>query len=329
MSRSCLAFVKISRYTLRMNTPSPRSEDAAVGGYPIGMVATLTGLPVDVIRAWERRYGLPRPARTTGGHRLYSPRDVALLRRAAALRAQGLGAAAACAQALAEAAPAVSPTPDEGARAPITMDLSARLCEAALALDAGSASTVLNVASALVDVETLWAQVVAPALSRVGTDWEDRAVTPAPEHLLSSLVRGRLAALLEALPRFPGAPCVIIGAAPGEQHDVAALMLAILLARAGWTVTFLGAATPLEAWDKAIRTVRPRVVVVTATLAEHAAATRAVLHRVREQFGAQVPLLAYGGPAFTAAPLLAEDEHLFIRLADDVPAAARQVATLA
>jgi hypothetical protein len=94
-------------------------------------------------------------------------------------------------------------------------------------------------------------------------------------------------------------------------------------------VTFLGAATPLEAWDKAIRTVRPRVVVVTATLAEHAAAARAVLHRVREQFGAQVPLLAYGGPAFTAAPLLAEDEHLFIRLADDVPAAARQVATLA
>jgi methanogenic corrinoid protein MtbC1 len=286
-------------------------------------------LPVDVIRAWERRYGLPRPARTTGGHRLYSPRDVALLRRAAALRGQGLGAAAACAQALAEAAPAALPPPDEVAHVPITTDLSARLCEAALALDAGSVSTVLNVASALVDVETLWTQVIAPALSRVGGDWEDRAVTPAPEHLLSSLVRGRLAALLEALPRFPGAPSVIIGAAPDEQHDVAALMLAVLLARAGWTVTFLGAATPREAWDKAIRTVRPRVVVVTATLARHAAAARAILHWLRERLGTQVPVLAYGGPGFTAAPLPAEDERLFTRLTDDVPAAARQLATLA
>src|SRR5947209_499054 len=94
-----------------MDTSLPRAPEpdyAGAGGYPIGVVATLTGLPVDVIRAWERRYGLPRPARSVGGHRLYSPRDVMLLRRAAALRAQGHTAAAACAQALAEAAPPAS-----------------------------------------------------------------------------------------------------------------------------------------------------------------------------------------------------------------------------
>src|ERR1043165_8872226 len=43
-------------------------------------VARETGVPADTFRAWERRYGMPRPQRTTGGHRLYSERDIAIIR---------------------------------------------------------------------------------------------------------------------------------------------------------------------------------------------------------------------------------------------------------
>jgi DNA-binding transcriptional MerR regulator len=65
--------------------------DGGLGGlFPIRVVAQLTGINPVTIRAWERRYGLVRPARTPGGHRLYSQVDVERLRAAARLVARGV-----------------------------------------------------------------------------------------------------------------------------------------------------------------------------------------------------------------------------------------------
>ena len=44
--------------------------------HPIQIVARRTGLSVDVIRAWERRYNAVTPTRTETGRRLYSNNDV-------------------------------------------------------------------------------------------------------------------------------------------------------------------------------------------------------------------------------------------------------------
>lgn len=60
------------------------------GLFPIRVVAQLTGINPVTIRAWERRYGLVRPSRTPGGHRLYSQVDVERLRAAARLVARGV-----------------------------------------------------------------------------------------------------------------------------------------------------------------------------------------------------------------------------------------------
>ena len=48
---------------------------------PIRDVAQLTGVNPITLRAWERRYGLSQPKRTEGGHRLYTPEDVAIIRQ--------------------------------------------------------------------------------------------------------------------------------------------------------------------------------------------------------------------------------------------------------
>ena len=64
---------------------------AGLGGlFPIRVVAQLTGINPVTIRAWERRYGLVRPERTPGGHRLYSQVDVERLQAASRLVARGL-----------------------------------------------------------------------------------------------------------------------------------------------------------------------------------------------------------------------------------------------
>jgi DNA-binding transcriptional MerR regulator len=48
--------------------------------YRIRTVSALTGIPAGRIRSWEDEYDLLRPARTKGGHRFYSSRDVKLVR---------------------------------------------------------------------------------------------------------------------------------------------------------------------------------------------------------------------------------------------------------
>ncbi len=44
------------------------------------VVVEETGIKPDTLRAWERRYGLPEPNRTQGGHRLYSQYDIDMLK---------------------------------------------------------------------------------------------------------------------------------------------------------------------------------------------------------------------------------------------------------
>ena len=39
----------------------------------IGALSRSTGIPVNTIRTWERRYGFPVASRTASGHRLYNP----------------------------------------------------------------------------------------------------------------------------------------------------------------------------------------------------------------------------------------------------------------
>lgn len=60
-------------------TEAPAASDLPI--YPIRTVARLTGVDARRIRAWESQYGLLRPARTRGGHRLFSQRDLDLIRR--------------------------------------------------------------------------------------------------------------------------------------------------------------------------------------------------------------------------------------------------------
>ena len=55
--------------------------DEQGGRFRINQVAESTGTPEATLRAWERRYQVPRPERTPSGYRLYSAEDVAQVRK--------------------------------------------------------------------------------------------------------------------------------------------------------------------------------------------------------------------------------------------------------
>ena len=48
--------------------------------YNLKVVIKETGIAADTLRAWERRYGLPMPERSSGGHRLHSQRDIDIVK---------------------------------------------------------------------------------------------------------------------------------------------------------------------------------------------------------------------------------------------------------
>ena len=60
--------------------------------YPIRAVAKLSGVPMDTIRAWERRYGAVTPQRSARG-RMYSEKEVQrlVLLRDAVARGHAIG----------------------------------------------------------------------------------------------------------------------------------------------------------------------------------------------------------------------------------------------
>jgi DNA-binding transcriptional MerR regulator len=64
---------------MRVKPKTASVRDLAV--YPIRTVAQLTGVDARRIRSWEVQHGLLRPARTRGGHRLFSQRDVETILR--------------------------------------------------------------------------------------------------------------------------------------------------------------------------------------------------------------------------------------------------------
>ena len=99
----CQIFVQ-TLYTLAMSE---------VSQLRIGELARRTGVATDLLRAWERRYGLLAPTRTESGYRLYSTTDVRRVGRMRELLATGVSAAEAAREALSEP-PAAAPAPLEG-----------------------------------------------------------------------------------------------------------------------------------------------------------------------------------------------------------------------
>ena len=91
----CQIFVQIL-YSEGMGEP---------GHLRIGELSRRTGASVDLLRAWEKRYGLLDPDRSEGGFRLYSDDDVARVRAMQAHLVDGLAAAEAARRALENGGP--------------------------------------------------------------------------------------------------------------------------------------------------------------------------------------------------------------------------------
>lgn len=241
------------------------------GTIRIGELARRTGVSPELLRAWENRYGLLQPTRSTGGFRLYSAADEARIRRMTRLIADGVSAAEAARQAFMsdETPPAVE--------APIVDQLADQFRTALDEFDGAGAHAALDRLLASVSLEVVLADVVLPYLRDLGERWAAGRASVAQEHFASHLIRGRLLALARDWDAGDG-PALLLACLPGESHDLGLIVFGLLAARRGRRITLLGADTPIDTLHTSIRKIKPALTVLVATtpatLAAHADALR-------------------------------------------------------
>jgi DNA-binding transcriptional MerR regulator/methylmalonyl-CoA mutase cobalamin-binding subunit len=239
--------------------------------YTIKQAASRAGVSVPVLRQWERRYGIVRPARTASGYRSYGEADIARVRAMRGLIDEGWApsAAAASVRELDDAAVASlgarrSPEPAEPDRTTLAAgDLVDAFQQAAASLDPAALEVILDEMFSRGAFEQVAERYLVPALRRLGDAWQSGTLDVAAEHAASHAVSRRLAVAFQAAGRPPHERgMVLVGLPPGARHELGALIFSIAARRAGLPVMHLGADLPVADWlEAAIQTDASAVVV--------------------------------------------------------------------
>ena len=268
--------------------------------YTIKEAALRTGVPVALLRAWERRYGVVAPTRTAGGYRLYDEASLDRLRAMRRLVADGWAPSVAAAAVLRGEVgpPGPEPASLDGASGEATQAEEDRLVagfvEAAISLDPTAVEGALDRIFAAGTYEVVVDRVLLPALVGIGEAWADGRLGVAGEHAASHAVLRRLSAAFQAAGQ-PGHPAgsVLVGLPAGSRHELAALAFAVAARRAGLPVLYLGPDLPASEWVAFTERSRPRAAVIGIPTRADVAPAVAVADAIRA--ADRSVIVAFGG----------------------------------
>lgn len=272
--------------------------------HPMGVVSQRTGLSSDVIRAWERRYGVVSPGRSRGGHRLYSDSDVEKLRILHRLTLGGrqIGRIAGLeetelADLLREDEAAGATAPGRQAKVPEVADeLLAEAIVQVRDLDADALGRTLRRAALALGAGPFLNDLLAPLMNRIGEAWRDGTLTPAHEHLATAVSQRVSGWLLDNYEPRPGAQLIVTSTPQGQRHGLGALAAAIAGAAEGWRVRHLGTDLPWTDLDRTVRATGASVLALSLVHPQDDPVVRDELEQLGQALPRTVSLIV-GGPA--------------------------------
>ena len=282
---------------------------------PIGELSRRVGVSSDLLRKWERRYGILRPGRTRGNHRLYSRVDEARVRLMLDHVRHGMPAAQAAELAVAarfRIAPGAAPTQMRDQ----VLAACHRMLDALMRYDETAADQILETLLARVPPTAIVNDVLLALMRAVGEQWGGGLISVAQEHFATGFVHARLLGLARGWDHGLG-PRALLACPSEEQHTLGLIAFGISLHQIGWRITYLGADTPARMVSEAADAVRPRLTVV-------AAVTPGRLETAGEELAALACRSAVALAGAGSSPDLAE--HLGVgHLAGDPVTAAREI----
>jgi DNA-binding transcriptional MerR regulator/methylmalonyl-CoA mutase cobalamin-binding subunit len=283
-------------------------------GHPIQVVSRRTGLSPEVLRVWEKRYGVVTPSRSAKGRRIYSDTDIErlnLLRRAT-LGGRRIGE--------------ISGLSSKQLRRLLDEDLKAerawaqvesgnggygveQIIEESMAavasLDEIRLTGVLSRALVTMDGLSFEDEVLSPLLTRIGEEWSRGQLDPHHEHLATAIVRSLLSQILSA--RSPeNAPVLVVGTLPGQKHEIGGMLAAVVAIGAGWRVVYLGTELPAREIAQAARQSEANAVAISLIYPEGDKKVAAELGSLARKLPDETVLVAGGQAASSYAQTIAK-----------------------
>jgi DNA-binding transcriptional MerR regulator/methanogenic corrinoid protein MtbC1 len=293
------------------------------------VVTRRTGLSADLLRAWERRHEVVKPARSEGGRRLYSDADIERLRLLyrATLAGRSIGQVAelsmeALTALVRQDAEADAQTELASQRAPKPALITSSPAAGYLAdcirsverFDAPGLDATLRRAAVALPAAVLLDGVVVLLLDRLGTGWREGTLRPAHGHLASAVLRRLLERVMESASSPLATTNLVVATPVGQVHEFGALIVAASAAAEGWRVTYLGTDLPAEDIAEAAARTRARATALSVVFPAGDAALEDELRRLRAGLPKDVVLIVGGAAASAYSEVL--DEIGAARLSD-------------
>jgi methanogenic corrinoid protein MtbC1 len=261
----------------------------------IGALSRATRIPVETLRTWERRYGVPTPVRAASGHRQFPVSAVEQLRKVTTLLGQGYrpgeilvlpaaeldGLLSLSERGRPRVLPDARPVPDPPVGA---------MLESIRQFDRVTLVGALRTNWARLGPMRFLEECASALLFEVGKGWEEGRLQIRHEHFASECVTDVLRELREPFDRQATGPRVALATLPGDLHEGGLLMASVVLALRGYRVLYLGTDTPVE---QIVETVRDgEVDVVTLSISPTVPRSRAEksVDALRGALPARVPL---------------------------------------
>ncbi len=230
------------------------------------MVSARTGILVDTLRVWERRYGFPKPSRRKGGSRVYAEHDIARLQAVASALTLGfrpgdviplpredveaLVLATRRDAANANATRALRPPAPRASEARPSSERSERhdmvdvVVQKLLGDDVVGLRAQLRSCARMLGPRRFVVELAHPLAVRVGELWAAGMLDVRHEHLASATLSTQLRLLLAAFEDSEQAPVVVLTTLPGEPHTLGLEMISVYLAARAASPRLLGPDTP-------------------------------------------------------------------------------------
>ena len=274
--------------------------------HPIQVAARRSGLSTHVIRAWEKRYQAVAPKRSGTSRRLYSDAEInrlSLLRRVTEagwrigdvadlpdeklsqlLKDEGIPSTRSVAQPPELEAPTVEQL------VKLSMDAVARL-------DGPGFVQVMERATAVQSTPVVMEEVIQPLMTAIGERWRMGRMRACHEHFASAHLRSFLGEVLAQASTLSDGPALLVITPSSQTHELGALMAAVIAARAGWRVMYLGPMLPADEIAFAADLTRARAVALSIAYPADDTRLPAQLLRLRAQLQPGVPIFAGGAAA--------------------------------
>ena len=230
-------------------------------GMPIRVLSERTGVAATTLRAWEKRYGLLKPARTPKGHRFYTEEDVRLVGTVVALLQQGSSISEAVRQLkmgeIGSSDTAEAVLPDQWG------PLRQRLLHAVEGFNEAQLEQVYNEALSIYPFDLVTENLIWPVMESLGERWSQREAGIGEEHFFSAYLRNKLGARLHHESSRTQGKRLLVACLPGEYHELGALLFSLAALARGYRVLYLGASFPFAQLNPVVKKSKATAIILS------------------------------------------------------------------